>query len=115
MPSEAPLIPLKIFPPPIIKQIWNFSLKTFARDLVVLDQAILVNPIFYFEIKNLKNDDKKIKDNLDLAEKFSDNHQPKIYPKKKQDKNFIIYNLELEKLKVMIKYPKNDKNLKTFL
>ena len=90
----------------------NFSLKTFVSDLVVLDKVILVNPIFFFEIKNLKNDDKKIKDNLDLAEKFSDNHQPKIYPKKKQDKNFIIYNLELEKLKVMIKYPKNDKNLK---
>ena len=90
----------------------NFSLNTFVSDLVVLDKVILINPIFYFEIKNLKNDDKKIKDNLDLAEKFSDNHQSKIYPKKKQDKNFIIYNLEIEKLKVMIKYPKNDKNLK---
>ena len=90
----------------------NFSLNTFVSDLVVLDKVILINPIFYFEIKNLKNDDKKIKDNLDLAENFSDNHQPKIYPKKKQDKNFIIYNLEIEKLKVMIKYPKNDKNLK---
>ena len=90
----------------------NFSLKSFVSDLVVLDKVILINPIFYFEIKNLKNDDKKIKDNLDLAEKFSDNHQPKIYPKKKQDKNFIIYNLEIEKLKVMLKYPKNDKNLK---
>ena len=90
----------------------NFSLKTFVSDLVVLDKVILVNPIFYFEIKNLKNDDKKINDNLDLVEKFSDNHQPKIYPKKKRDKNFIIYNLELENFKVMIKYPKNEKNLK---
>ena len=90
----------------------NFNLKSFVSDLVVLDKVILINPIFYFEIKNLKNDDKKIKDNLDLAEKFSDNHQPKIYPKKKQDKNFIIHNLEIKKLKVMIKYPKNDKNLK---
>ena len=57
--------------------------KTLFNDLVVIKNVVLQSPKFYFEIKNLIDDDTKIEDNLELIDRISKNQSPKIYPKKK--------------------------------
>jgi len=85
--------------------------KTFFSDLVVIKNVVLQSPKFYFEIKNLINDDKKIEDNLELIDRISKNQPPKIYPKKNKDKNFIIINLRINNAIVFIKDEKNKENI----
>ncbi len=90
----------------------NFSLKNFFSELVVINKVIINEPKFYFEIKNSEKKGQILDDNLNLAEKFSGKHLPKIYPKKKKDKNFIIIDLVVNNLKVIVRQPKNNQDLK---
>ena len=82
---------------------------TYFNELVVIKSVELKSPKFFFEIKNIKN--KELKDNLNLIDKLSKKREPKIYPPKKKDKNFLINNLNITDAKAFIKYEKYDKNI----
>lgn len=66
-------------------------------DLVIFKNLIFNKPIIYLEIL-------KSYDNLNLVERNKENYKPTKYPKKKNDKNFLISNLELTKPLSNIKY-----------
>ena len=86
----------------------DFNYKSLFSDLVIIDKLSLIEPKFYFEIKNLSNQKKeKFIDNLNLIESTSKKNPSKIYPNKKKDKNFIISNLLIKNSRAFIKYPKN--------
>ena len=89
----------------------NLNNKTFFSDLVVIKNVVLQSPKFYFEIKNLTEDDKKIEDNLKLIDRISKKQTPKIYPKKNKDKNFIINNLKINDAIIFIKDEKIKENI----
>ena len=82
---------------------------TYFNELVVIKSVELKSPKFFFEIKNIKNNE--LKDNLNLIDKLSKKQKPKIYPLKKKDKNFLINNLNITDAKAFINYEKYDKNI----
>lgn len=91
----------------------DFEFTSLFKDLLIIDEVILKQSIFYFNIQEAISTSgiKILKDNLNLIEKKS----PKIYPVKKKDKNFLILDLKIKNLKVDISYYKNDQNLEVFL
>ena len=91
----------------------NLDPKTYFNELVVLKRVFLQKPKFYFEIKNsTKGENIEIEDNLELIYKLSKNQEPKIYPKKNKDKNFIIFKLQIKEAVAFIKYQNTDENIK---
>ncbi|MDC0353646.1 hypothetical protein OAM83_00345 [Candidatus Pelagibacter sp.] len=86
----------------------NFDFKSLFSNLVLINSVVIIDPIFYFEIKdiNTKSNKKDIIDNLNIID-----NSDKVYSAKKKDKNFLISNLLIKNSKVIIKYPKNIKDL----
>ena len=80
----------------------NFSVNSIFSDNVIFYDVNIFNPEFFFQIRENKE---KITDNLNLIEKISNNKEPEIYPVKKRDKNFIIYNLNFNNAIARLKYP----------
>ena len=92
----------------------DFDYKSLFSDLAIINKMTLIDPKFFFEIKNIdskKDENIKITDNLNLLEIASKKNSPKIYPIKKKDKNFIILNLLIKNPRTFIKYPNNEENL----
>jgi hypothetical protein len=92
----------------------EIEFSSLFSDLVKINKFILNEPKFFFEIKNInENQEKKetTKDNIGLVEKIIEQHPPKIYPSKKKDKNFIILNLSIKNSKAFIRYPNNSEIL----
>ena len=93
----------------------DFDFKSLFSNLVILNKVTIIEPIFYFEIKdkdsNQKLNKKNIIDNLNIMDNSSKENSSKIYPLKKKDKNFLISNLLIENSKAVIKYQKNIKDL----
>ena len=87
----------------------DFNYESLFSNLVILDNVAIIDPILYFEVKDLDrvSNTKITIGNLDLSD-----NSPKIYPPKKRDKNFLISNLLIKNSKAIIKYPKDIKDLK---
>ena len=92
----------------------DFNYKSLFSNLVILDNVAIIDPILYFEVKDLDraSNTKVTIGNLDLSNNSPKNNSPKIYPPKKRDKNFLISNLLIKNSKAIIKYPKDVKDLK---
>ena len=92
----------------------DFNFKSLFSNLVILNNVTILDPKFYFEIKDIKQElnKKKSTNKLNLAGSVSKENLPKIYPQKKKDKNFLILTLEIKNSKAVIKYPKNVEDLK---
>ena len=90
----------EIFKIPVVEI--NFSVNSIFSDNVIFYDVNIFNPEFFFQIRENKE---KITDNLNLIEKISNNKEPEIYPIKKRDKNFIIYNLNFNNAIARLKYP----------
>tara|TARA_B100001250_G_scaffold276278_1_gene238730 strand:- start:1376 stop:2065 length:690 start_codon:yes stop_codon:yes gene_type:complete len=87
----------------------NFNLKSIFTETLEINKLIIKNLDFYVEINNdeftnNENNKKHLKDNLDEIIKSKKNYQPKIYPQKRKDKNFIIKNVELLNSKANLKF-----------
>ena len=80
-------------------------------DLVKINQFILNEPKFFFEIKDMSEKKETSIDNIGLVEKIIQQPPPKIYPPKKKDKNFIILNSSIKNSKAFIRYPNSNKIL----
>lgn len=90
----------------------ELNLKTILSNLVEINKLIINDPKLYIEIKNIKKSTKnKIKDNLELIEKLSDNNKPKEYPPKNKDKNFIILKISIQNSQAFIKHKKDKENI----
>ena len=92
----------------------NFNYESLFSNLVILDNVAIIDPILYFEVKDLdRTSNTKITiGNLDLLDNSPKDNFPKIYPPKKRDKNFLISKLLIKNSKAIIKYPKDIRDLK---
>ena len=92
----------------------DFNYESLFSNLVILDNVAIIEPILYFEVKDLDrvSNTKITIGNLDLSNNSPKDNSPKIYPPKKRDKNFLISNLLIKNSKAIIKYPKDVKDLK---
>ena len=92
----------------------DFDYESLFSNLVILDNVAIIDPILYFEVKDLDraSNTKITIGNLDLSDNSLKVISPKIYPPKKKDKNFLISNLLIKNSKAIIKYPKDIKDLK---
>ena len=87
----------------------DFNYESLFSNLVILDNVAIIEPILYFEVKDLDrvSNTKITIGNLDLSNNSPKDNSPKIYPPKKRDKNFLISNLLIKNSKAIIKYPKD--------
>jgi hypothetical protein len=88
----------------------DFDFQSLVSNLIIINQVIIINPVFYFDIKIQNNNTKLNKENVIDNINITDNSK-KIYPSKKRDKNFLISNLSIKNSKAIIKYKKNIKDL----
>ena len=93
----------------------SIDYKSIFSELVIFNKIIFFKPKFYFEVKDINQATNKLKnfiDNFNLIENLSKKKKsPKIYPKKKKDKNFIILDLQMKNSEAFIKYPFKRENI----
>lgn len=82
----------------------EIKLSSIFSDLVKINKFTLHQPRFFFEIRAVTEKKETLKDNIDVIEKIINQTPPKIYPPKKNDKNFIILNLNIINSKAFIRY-----------
>ena len=88
----------------------NYDLKSLFSDLIIIN-SIFVEDIYFF-IEIIKKDSEQLSpekkqkmyvDNIDAVEKIIKHKHPKIWPKKKKDKNFLILDFEMNNTQAYIK------------
>ena len=92
----------------------EIEILSIFSDLVKINQFILNEPKFFFEIKDMSEKKEKKEttiDNIGLVEKIIEQPPPKIYPPKKKDKNFIILNSSIKNSKAFIRHPNSSEIL----
>jgi hypothetical protein len=85
----------------------EIEFSSLFSDLVKINQFILNEPKFFFEIRDMSEKQEKKEttiDNIGLVEKIIQQPPPKIYPPKKKDKNFIILNSIIKNSKAFIRH-----------
>jgi hypothetical protein len=90
----------------------DFDFQSLFSNLIIINQVIIIDPVFYLDIKTQNNNTKLNKRNIIDNINITDNSK-KIYPSKKRDKNFLISNLSIKNSKATIRYKKyiNDLNI----
>jgi hypothetical protein len=92
----------------------EIEFSSLFSDLVKINQFILNEPKFFFEIRDMSEKQEKKEttiDNIGLVEKITQQPPPKIYPPKKKDKNFIILNSIIKNSKAFIRHPNSSEIL----
>ena len=92
----------------------EIEFSSLFSDLVKINQFILNEPKFFFEIRDMSEKQEKKEttiDNIGLVEKITQQPPPKIYPPKKKDKNFIILNSSIKNSKAFIRHPNSSEIL----
>ena len=95
----------------------------FFKDLVILNDLVMLEPTFYLEITEKKLNPKKIteikdgidtsyNDNIGVAKKINENIADKVWPPKKKDINFLISKSKIFKPTAIIKISSNNKPYK---
>ena len=98
----------------VSKVLIDYNFTSVFTDLVIIKSVFLAEPKFYFEILDDEtgiNKKENFKDNIDLIKSINEQN-PKIYPKKNKDKNFLINNVKINNSLAYIKAPQNKKNIK---
>ena len=88
--------------------------KTLLSKLIIIENIIIQKPTLNLEFNILENGKKLIEDNLGVSKNFERKENPKIYPKKIIDINFIVLNSTVEKFNVNIKRSDN-KNIEKII
>jgi len=89
----------------------EIEFSSLFSDLVKINKFILNEPKFFFEIKDMTEKRETTIDNIGLVEKIIKQPPPKIYPRKKKDKNFIILSSSIKNSKAFIRYPNSSEIL----
>ena len=71
--------------------------------LIIIEKVEIQKPILNLDFTISNNNKNLIKDNLGISKKLSKKENPKIYPKKIIDINFLVLDLSFENFKVDIK------------
>ncbi len=87
----------------------NLKPNTLFTKLIIIDSIKFKNPILNLKFNISNKNDKLIEDNLGISENLKRKNNPKIYPKKIVDINFLILDSSLEELKINIK--RSDKSV----
>ena len=92
------------------KIIISFNLRSLFTKLIIIENIEIQRPILNltFNISNKK--DQLIEDNLGVSKSLKKKNNPKIYPKKIIDINFLVINSSIEDFKVNIKRLDNNNN-----
>ena len=88
----------------------NYSLNSLFTNLIIIKTLKIENPKFFLEIieeppTELSFDkvQELYSDNIGVVKKIVKTYPPKIWPKKKQDTNFIVLNFQINGAKVFVK------------
>ena len=87
----------------------NLKPNTLFTKLIIIDNIKFKNPILNLKFNISNKNNKLIEDNLGISENLKRKNNPKIYPKKIVDINFLILNSSLEELKINVK--RSDKSV----
>ncbi len=89
----------------------EFRPKSLFSKLIIIQNIEIEAPIMnlYFEMSNEQSE--IMSDNIGILENLKDKDNPKIYPKKIIDINFLILSAKLEKFKVNIFRSDNQKKI----
>ena len=87
----------------------NLKPNTLFTKLIIIDTIKFKNPILNLKFNISNKNDKLLEDNLGISENLKRKNNPKIYPKKIVDINFLILNSSLEELKINVK--RSDKSI----
>ena len=71
--------------------------------LIIIEKVEIQKPILNLDFTISNNNKNLIKDNLGISKKLSKKENPKIYPKKIIDINFLVLDLSFENFKVDIR------------
>ena len=71
--------------------------------LIIIEKVEIQKPILNLDFTISNNNKNLIKDNLGISKKLSKKENPKIYPKKIIDINFLVLDLSLENFKINIR------------
>jgi len=100
-----------IFEADIIKIKYDF--KSLFTNLIKIDDLYVSNIIFFLEVNETVVSKNTLEKNEDVVLKIiSEEQQPKIYPKKKVDKNFYILKTTINNSKALIKNKSKSEELK---
>ena len=79
----------------------NYNLKSLFTNLIIINNLIIENSIFFLEI--IEKSPKIYDDNIGVAKKITENTPDKIWPDKKKDINFLISKAKIIGAKTFIK------------
>ena len=71
--------------------------------LIIIEKVEIQKPILNLDFTISSDNKNLIKDNLGISKKFNKKENPKIYPKKLIDINFLVLDLSFENFKIDIK------------
>ena len=80
----------------------NLNLKSLFTKLIIIENIEVQNPMLYIKFDISKKKDQFIKDNLGISKNYKNKLNPKIYPKKIVDINFLVMSSSIENLKINI-------------
>ena len=80
----------------------NLNLKSLFTKLIIIENIEVQKPMLYIKFDISKKKDQFIKDNLGISKNYKNKLNPKIYPKKIVDINFLVMSSSIENLKINI-------------
>ena len=84
------------------KIIINLNLKSLFTKLIIIENVKLQGPILNVKFDISKKKDLLIKDNLGISNNLKSRDNPKIYPKKIIDINFLVMNSSIDNFKINV-------------
>ena len=84
------------------KIIVNLNLKSLFTKLIIIESVKLQGPILNVKFDISKKKDLLIKDNLGISNNLKSRDNPKIYPKKIIDINFLVMNSSIDNFKINV-------------
>ena len=79
-----------------------FQPKSIISNLILIDSLVINNPVMNINFKILNEKEEIIDDNIGVLKNLKNKNNPKIYPKKITDINFLIMKMNLENFKINI-------------
>ena len=77
--------------------------------LIIIKEVKIIKPTLNLKFDISKEDQKSVEDNLGLSDNLKNKDNPKIYPKKIVDINFLVFNSSIEDFKINIRTSNNNK------
>ena len=93
----------------------QYNLRSLFSDLITIDYLIFINSKLFLEFDINTNTNIIANDNLEEVKKFNDSYEPKIYPIKKKDINFLILKAQTNNSLAFIKTSNKKKEIRISL